>query len=99
MIHKPKSALVFLYFDDSFQKLKLAQDELSQSSEFDDQSYNEISKTLEERGITTKLVIFKFVPDQPKLFLPQTIENISNASKEEIEMQALPILFFDEMLP
>lgn len=97
LIHKPKSALVFLYFDDSYQKLSIGQEELSRDSEFDEQSYNEIIRAFEEKGIAPKLIIFKFTPEQPKLFLPQTIE-ISNPSKEEVEMQALPILFFDEML-
>lgn len=97
-IHKDHSALVFLYFDDSYQKLQLAKDEQSKQIDFDDHCYDEIMKAFVEKKIAPRVIIFRFVPDQPTLFLPQSLE-LTNECKEEVEVQSIPFLLYDEMLP
>ena len=97
-IHRDQSALIFLYFDDSFKQLQLAKDEQSREIDFDDHCYEEIVKTFEEKQITPRVIIFRFVPDQGTLYLPQSL-NLTNECKEEVEVQSIPLLIYDEMLP
>ena len=97
-IHKDQSALVFLYFDGSHQSLKLEKNEQSQEIDFDDHCYEEILKLFEAKQIAPRVIIFRFIPEQPILFLPQRLD-LTNECKEEIEVQSIPLLIYDEMLP
>jgi hypothetical protein len=97
-IHKDQSALIFLYFDDSYKQIHLANNEQLKEIDFEDHCYNEILKAFEEKQITPRVIIFRFVPDQGALYLPQSL-NLTNECKEEVEVQSIPLLIYDEMLP
>ena len=89
---------MFLYFDDSYKQSQLSKDEQSSEIDFDDHCYEQIIKAFEEKQITPQVIIFRFVPEQGKLYLPQSLD-LTNESKEEIELQSIPLLIHDEMLP
>lgn len=87
-----------MYFDDSYQGLQIAKDEQSKQIDFDDHCYIEIIKLFEEKNIVPRVIIFRFVPEEPILFLPHSL-GLTNEYKEEIEVQSIPLLVYDEMLP
>jgi hypothetical protein len=96
-IHKDHSPLIFLYFDESFRNVPVGVGEVSRDVEFDDTCYDDI--TLECRNKSVPLqIIYRFVPEQGKLFLPQCLKLTDNA-KDEIEIRSMPLLLYDEMLP
>jgi hypothetical protein len=97
-IHKDQSALIFLYFDDSYKQAHLAKNEQLREIDFDDHCYDEILKAFEEKQITPWIMTFRFVPEQGALYLPQSL-NLTNECKEEVEVQSIPLLIYDEMLP
>jgi hypothetical protein len=96
-IHKNYSPLVFLYFDDTY-KQHLREDEQLREIEFDDHCYEQIVNAFGQNSITPKLVVFRFVPTEGTLFLPQSLK-LDDECKEEIEIRSLPLLLYDEMLP
>lgn len=97
-VHKDQSALVFLYFDDTYKTLQLEKGEQSNEIDFDDHCYEEIIRAFEEKNISPQLIVFRFVPDQGSLFLPQSLD-LPNECKEEIEVRSIPLMIYDEMLP
>ena len=97
-IHKDHSGLVFLYFDETYKGLHLDKKEQLREIDFDDNCYEQISKSFEDKDIAPRAIIFRFVPEDPILFLPQTLD-LTNECKEEIEIKSIPLLLYDEMLP
>ena len=96
--HKDHSGLVFLYFDNTYRGLQLDKKEQLREIEFDDYCYKQIINLFEAQQIAPRIIIFRFVPEEPVLFLPQNL-NLTNECKDEIELNSIPLLLYDEMLP
>lgn len=89
---------MFLYFDETYKHKQLDTNDQSSTIEFDDKCYQEMIAAFEREKIKPKILIFRFVPGQETLYLPQSL-NLSNECKEEIEVRSLPLFIYDEMLP